>query len=398
MLLSLLWCAQLVATHPAVRAVCSPDNDLFGLIDESQVLKLRYESVAAALAALVSGDVLLVLATDYPNQLTPITPAQYMATQQRGAKVFVEFPASLPPNSSLNATNARIGAVPVRIDAACGVTSGGNEGTISRLVTVGQVGALEPLRIMSAHGAVVLPLQLPLQTATAAVPSCVHVMGARVAGYDTAVFGLPTDPNASTIVLFSATADVLISTTHLSNLITARYGPLVAYTALLRFMFTKLGLPTTALKPLVASVRPHYSPDEMLPTNSQAAAVEAAVHHLAVTSGLLYSGRDYMDSGSTSDVATLVRRCPVSAAYNDTHQHNTTCIDEGFGSNIDFLGRQSGESGDCPACGCLVKGQCANTRTDDNAQSAIGFAVAGWVLNDTRYSNIAAAIVEYGEW
>ena len=38
---------------------------------------------------------------------------------------------------------------------------------------------------------------------------------------------------------------------------------------------------------------------------------------------------------------------------------------------------------------------CANTRTDDNAQSAIGIAVAGILLNDSRLLGVAEDIVDY---
>ena len=170
-----------------------------------------------------------------------------------------------------------------------------------------------------------------------------------------------------------------------------RYGPLAAYTALLEFILAQLGLPASALKtPLVANVRPRYSVLEALPSGSVQAAVGAAASHLTSTSGMLISGR----WSPVSNQSTLTRRCPVMDEYKHL-QSNVTCIREGFGSNIDYRGRQQGETGDCLACGCVRKGMCANTRTDDNAQSAIGIAIAGKLLNDSRSLAVAKDIVEY---
>jgi hypothetical protein len=127
-----------------------------------------------------------------------------------------------------------------------------------------------------------------------------------------------------------------------------------------------------------------------LPSGAVQAAVGAAASHLTRTSGMLISGT----WSPVSNVSTLILRCPVTDEYKHL-QGNVTCIREGFGSNIDYLGRQQGETGDCPACGCIRQGMCANTRTDDNAQSAIGIAVAGILLNDSRLLGVAEDIVDY---
>ena len=318
--------------------------------------KRRYSDVSSAIAAAAVGEPLLVLAMMYPSRLTPITPAHYAEAAAKRLRVYVEFPAALPPGSALNESTARVGTAPLAIDQVVGASAPGDIGTLSRLVSTRQLGQLEPLRIMAAHGAVVLPLRLlaPLPPARPCLPvsngtgrlvgtalawsfvshdealcalepngsrtlytghicasdgsimwdnfstpgrsvkrgaktlqcawSCgsepeycgvgcgmsqrdavrnpalpakvcakrhgstsvqahpgnhivlplaVHVVSARVAGYDSAVFGIPANTNQTQIILFSATESVLVSTTKLSNLITARY---VHYTA--RILYT----------------------------------------------------------------------------------------------------------------------------------------------------------------
>jgi len=226
-------------------------------------------------------------------------------------------------------------------------------------------------------------------------PEGVYLVGARVAGYNSAVFGLPANTSESTIVFFQATPGVVVATTKLSSLLTSRYGPLEHYEKLLQFLLRKLRLPAAALKtPLLATVRPKYGPSEPLPAGgpraAARAAVAAAVAHLTRTSSMLITGNKAF--APTSNLTTLVRRCPVLKGWV---QHNVSCVREGLGSNIDILGRQVGEAGSCAACGCKTPGMCANTRTDDNAQSAVGIGVAGALLNDARSVKIAQDIVKY---
>ena len=95
-------------------------------------------------------------------------------------------------------------------------------------------------------------------------------------------------------------------------------------------------------------------------------AVAAAVAHLTTTSKLLHSRL----ATPPSDLATLKQHCPTT---HPEDQLNATCIDEGMSSYINAKGNATREMGTCSACGCTAKTnreqQCANTRTDDNAQS-----------------------------
>lgn len=221
----------------------------------------------------------------------------------------------------------------------------------------------------------------------------VFVVGARVAGYDHAVFGVPPSQAQQQVVLFAATDDILVSTTQLSNAVTARNGPIAAWGTLFEFIVGWVCKTRTKLPPLVATVRPRYSPTAKLPTGAEKMAVSAAISHLTDTSRLLYSRRFV---SPPTDLNTLVQHCPTP---DPADQENATCIDEGLSSYINALGNSSREMGTCAACGCSAKTNrdqiCANTRTDDNAQSAVGIGVAGVLLNNSKYKLIAKAIVEY---
>lgn len=230
-------------------------------------------------------------------------------------------------------------------------------------------------------------------TSTTAAMDRVFIVGARVAGYDNAVFGLPASQAQQQIVLFAATDDVLVSTTQLTNAVTARNGPIAAWGVVFDFIAGWITRTTVSLAPLVATVRPRYSRTGKLPADAEKMAVSAAIAHLTDTSRLLYSRRFV---SPPTDMKTLVQHCPTP---NPADQENATCIDEGLSSYINARGNSSREMGTCSACGCTAKTNrdqiCANTRTDDNAQSAIGIGVAGVLLNNSKYKLIAKAIVEY---
>jgi hypothetical protein len=155
------------------------------------------------------------------------------------------------------------------------------------------------------------------------------------------------------------------------------------------FRFTA---PLLKLAPLVPSVRPRYNQTAALGADADLEAVSAAVAHLTETSGLLYS----LMATPPTNLATLTQHCPTALSAD---QQDATCIDEGLSSYINFRGNATREMGTCTACGCKAKTnrdkRCANTRTDDNAQSAVGIAVAGVLLKNLRYVKVAEAIIDY---
>lgn len=271
-----------VFAAPTTHFVCPADNELYDLVVKAPAVQ-RHDTVDAALQAGQKGDALLVLAPSYPANLTAVTPAQYNAAATKGLKLFVEFPASLPPGSSFNLT-AQFGATAVPLDKAVGVAHVGMQSTISRLVAVSNRTGLQERQILAAHGAVVLPVLAP--NTAGSTPPDLFLAAARVAGYQTAIFGLPV---GSLPVLFSPTGHTLVATLRISNLIQARYGPLAAWTQLLRFVLDWLGAAGVELPTLVPAVRPRYVANATLPANAEALAVAAAVNHLTNSSRLLYS-------------------------------------------------------------------------------------------------------------
>ena len=172
--------------------VCDETNDLHRALRASGCEAPRRDDAQAALTQCRSGDGLLLLADDYPAAPQAIDPGILQAAADKGCRVYVEFPAALPGRA--------LGAP--------------REVTVERAVVASDAfaPALEPGRLLTIHGCRYVP-------AEAQRP---HLVLARVAGFDRAVFHLPAETHP---VLFEASPHLLVATTKLSQFRTARYGP-----------------------------------------------------------------------------------------------------------------------------------------------------------------------------
>jgi hypothetical protein len=141
--------------------VCSPTNELMLSAQRATPTPphtQRFDSIDQALAAAQSGDSALLVLADagYPSTLTPITTADYSAAERKGLRVFVEFPAALPPGGSAAFNSS---SKPLPMDQICGVSTTGGS-TATRLVSVSNATGLAPMRVFQQNQAVALPVQI----------------------------------------------------------------------------------------------------------------------------------------------------------------------------------------------------------------------------------------------
>lgn len=218
---------------------------------------------------------------------------------------------------------------------------------------------------------------------------------AQVAGYDTAAFGadaadltpllfamtplaLPPSPqpkrrNAGTARTGSATSSsaraaasprvpvsILLSSTCLSNMVSGRYAPRDAWGALWGYIIAALLPPPAAqtsrgrfvMPQWPLPVHPSYTLAETLPTGAAAAAVVASAEWLVTGSTLLV---DAAERGAANDSCTCcannghdqvcaMLKCSAAevcpAPYLPVGVVNTTCIQEGWSSIIEYVGAQ----------------------------------------------------------
>ena len=226
--------------------VCREDNDLVAVLRHNAVGFSRYDTAGEALEAAPAGSGLLILADNYPASLTGIDPSLYARAAEKRVRLYVEFPARVP--------GAEAGAI--------------HTASWERAVVASDAFApsLEPMRILMLHRCRFV------QYAAAAS----HIVMARVAGFDTALYGLPQ--TAFPVLFEHPHCDLLVATSKLSQFVTGRYAPSEAWTAVWQWILA-WACPGTAFPALMTtpSVRPAYAPDASLPDDIETQALRRGI-------------------------------------------------------------------------------------------------------------------------
>jgi len=221
--------------------VCREDNDLYCVLRDNGVPCARFTAARRALEEAPQGLGVMILADGYPTSTTPVSEALYRTAAEKGLRLCVEFPAALPGEGTGSARAISW----ERVVVASGAFAPG----------------LEKLRILALHGCHFVPVK-------AENP---HLVVARVAGFDTAVFGLP---QASFPILYEhPSGNLLVSTTKLSQFVTARYAPAEAWRSIWQWIlgWVMPGTPAPALS-WTPTVRPSYQACEELAADAEACA------------------------------------------------------------------------------------------------------------------------------
>ena len=170
------------------------DNDLFLALRNSGIDCERYDDPREAIDQASRGSGVLLLAQGYPDSTTPISAGLLQKAATKGLRLYVEYPGWLPGEDTVRPRDAKVERA---------VVQSGFFGP-----------GLPPLRILSVNGLRFVP--------TAAGNA--HLVAAQVAGFDSAVYGLPklTYP-----LLYEHPSDssLLVATTRLSSFVIGRYAP-----------------------------------------------------------------------------------------------------------------------------------------------------------------------------
>ncbi len=139
---------------------CVPENDLYKVAVSGGSEYPRFDRPIDAVRAAATGSGVLILADGYPQKTTPIDPALFDRAAKKKLRLYVEYPASLP--------NMDVGQV--------------RRTRLERAVVASDVfgEALEKMRLLVIHDCHFVEMQ-------AADP---YLVLAKVAGYDTAAYGL----------------------------------------------------------------------------------------------------------------------------------------------------------------------------------------------------------------
>jgi hypothetical protein len=229
----------------SLNLVCREDNDLYQVLGDNGINCARFDTAQQALDNAPERAALMVLADGYPNALTSIDPAFYDAAAKKNLRLYVEFPEAIP-EQSLNEPR-------------------GTKWERGVVASSAFEPSLANLRILAIHGCRFIPVQ-------AENP---HIVVARVAGLDSAIYGLP--PAAFPVLYEHPRGNLLVSTTKLSQFVTARYAPVAAWRAIWQWILewvTQAPAPQLSWTP---TVRPSYAAHDALPDDVEAQAFRRGI-------------------------------------------------------------------------------------------------------------------------
>lgn len=205
----------------------------------------RYNTPDAAVKAAPARSGVLIMADGYPLGTTEVPPTVLDQAAAKSLRLYVEYPTALP--------GLEIGKP--------------RASNIERAVVVSNFfgPSLEKMRILAIN-------DLHFLHATGKS----YIVAARVAGFDTAVFGLPKD--VTPILFEHPQGNILVSTTKLSHFVTGRYAPQNAWRALwqgvLGWLCPGKPVPELVWTPVV---RPTYWREEPLPPDAEKQALRRGI-------------------------------------------------------------------------------------------------------------------------
>lgn len=299
---------------PSIAIVSNTENDLWRLLSSGAPTGAsitRYDTTAAAVAALPAEAGLMILADGYPSNATQVDAADLDAAIAKNLRVFVECPAS--------------GAVP-GLEAAPLSPADYYHRVVVASDGLGPYGA-NKLDLLMAQGGYFVAVTAP--------PSALNdslLVYDHVAGSTTAIYGLDP-PKLLNPVLFqmdatsgAQTSQVLIAATKLTQFRTARYAPVPLWRAVLTYVLTwaaDTAPGSITLPEWTPVVGPYLSADAPLPDDAERGALMRAVDWLSWRSGL------YVEGNTTTCIA------PYATAGSDV-----ACVIEGYSSHVDYDGSQ----------------------------------------------------------
>jgi len=301
---------------------CREDNDLYKVLVSRGEKPLRFETLENSIEVAPKGAGVLAFADDYPGKRVEVNPHLLDEAQEKDLRLYLEYPLLLPDIELRSPRETKWERALV-----------GSDFFSPELVR---------LRILTLHQCWFLPNQ-------AKSP---HLVIARVAGYDEAAFG-PPEETFPLLFDYPGRA-ILVATSKLSQFVTGRYGPTLAWKViwerLLRWLARTDDIPEICWTP---TVRVHFGPTEKLSPTAESDTFRQSVNWFR-----------------------------ESALYGSSRSKNL--VIEGYASAIDHQGRQMRQTK-------------FKSRSDCAAETAMVFA-CDWAVTRNRESFLLARQILDNVW
>ncbi|NQT12851.1 MAG: hypothetical protein HQ582_08880, partial [Planctomycetes bacterium] len=340
--------------EPRLVFSCAADNDLYRVLAQCGMKCPRHDNPLAAVHAAPDGSGVLLLADQYPHQTQSIDPAVFELAAEKGLRLYVEFPASLP--------GIELGK-PRETKWERGVITSEAFGP-----------KLRPMRIVAIHDCHFLP-------AEADNP---HLVIAKVAGFDTALYGLP-EKDVWPILFEHNGGKMLVSTTKLSQFVTARYAPTDAWAPVVQMILGWLqpGLKAPELE-WTPAVRPSYTRDEPLPVDAERQAIRRGNEWVLKARMLIHPSWYTADWGAASKLDAMSEKLAAvdktALRFDLPPGDGSAGLLEGFNSKIRYDGSQT------------VRWA---LRTDCTGEHVAPFVLGGKLLNKPEHVEIGKNLADF---
>ncbi len=317
---------------------CNEDNDLYRAVPAGQ--SPRAASPDEALERAQANDAMLILADGYPQKRTDLPRDFYARAIQKHVRLYVEYPSQFNGDA--------LTEKPRTITWERGV------------VTSDLFGASLPkLRILALQDCRFIPAR-----ATSS-----HLVISRVAGYDTAVYGVAKD---QTPLLFEINdGQTLIAATKLSNFITARYAPSADWKLIWQTILHRLDPDSKVELEIDPMVRPALGASDLAPPMFERETFDRAAAFYAHARLLITKERQ-------AEIHRLLASSTegVDAPKEDVEGDGSLGMIEGYASRIRIDGSQE---------------QRTPIRSDCNAEAAMVLALA----RDEKSQKVAGNLLDY---
>jgi len=332
-----------------MHVYCEESNDLYKVIQRLEDMDVvRYDNLDDLLDGIDEGESALILADKYPNERLKVPVNFFSLLKEKESRFYIEFTDKLPGVKTQTENK-----MPKYERAVI------NSSFFGKM--------LDSLDILSINGLTYVPTEV----------SNAHIVAARVAGLDSAIYGVPKENNP---LLFQLNDyDGLVSTTGLSNFIKGRYAPQVEWQGIWKGIFQFLLDDGTAIEKLDwnPKIQTNYTRNEQLPPNYQKKSVEKGIEWFRNAKMLVpekYTG--ILKNTYNEEIKTEFIN------WSDT-------ISNGDGSNgvFECIFSRIDEKGNQPI-GVVLRGDCTG-------EVAGAFAASGKLLGREENYEIANNLLEF---
>ena len=239
---------------PTLVFSCAITNDLYRLLDSGANSFPRHDTPEQAVAHAPHRSGVLLLAEGYPARTTPLDRALFEKAAEKKLRLYVEFPSFAPG---------------LQVGEPRGIAKGRYNNLLERVFVASDAfsPSLEKLQILDVHDGRYVPVEF----------AHADLVLARAAGFDKAIFGLPTD-GARPILFKTSDGNVMVATTKLSQFLTGRFAPTKSWGHVWNWILAWLSAGAQLrLGDYQAAVRPSFAPDQPLPETAERDAFQRGV-------------------------------------------------------------------------------------------------------------------------